>query len=289
MKSPSFNFSSILAIVLALAIIEVPSSYGMIKALHTAATGMAAQETNVNTISHNISNLGTTAFKRSRTEFDDLLYVTYEEPGARSSARTLYNVGVQIGSGSRVTAVRKEFFQGSPKVTQNPFDFMIKGEGFFGVILPNGESAYTRNGALNLDEQGALVTDKGHRLYPGFIFPPNTSNVNVAQDGVVEAFIRGNTTPLNLGRIPIFTFINQVGLKSMGGNLYRPTRSSGEAIENLPGVAGASLIEQGTLESSNVSIMTEMTGLITAQRAYEMNSKVMKVVDEMLGSVNSIR
>ena len=257
--------------------------------MHIAATGMKVQEVTVNNISHNIANLGTTAFKRSRAESADLLYTTYREPGARSSSTTFYNVGLQVGSGAKVTGTRKDFVEGVGKVTNNPFDLMIKGEGFFGLVMPNGEIRYTRNGAFNLDEEGRLASHKGYLLYPGFSFPPNILSIDISEDGMINSYVKGDDAPVNAGQIPLFTFTNQVGLKSLGGGLYQTTPASGAALEGFPGIDKAGSLEQGSLESSNVSIMNEMTGLITAQRAYEMNSKVMKTVDDMLGMINNIR
>jgi flagellar basal-body rod protein FlgG len=264
-------------------------SQAMLKALHTAASGMAAQETNVNTISNNIANVNTTGFKRGRTEIDDLGYETIQEPGARSSATSQYNVGVQVGSGSRVSSIRKEFTIGSPQITNNPFDLMINGEGFFGIVMPNGELKYTRDGSFNVDAQGILVNKQGYKVYPSFSFPPNTANVSIADNGKVDAFIKGQTEPTNVGQIPVFTFVNPVGLKSVGGNLYQVSLSSGAPIQGIAGESNAGGVMQGSLETSNVSPMTEMTDLIRAQRAYEMNSKVMGVADQMMQTINNIR
>ena len=261
----------------------------MMKALSTAASGMSAQETYVSTISNNIANVNTVGFKRGRTEIDDLGYETIQEPGGRSSASTTYNVGTQIGSGARVSGVRKEFTAGSPQITNNPFDLMVNGEGFFGIVMPNGELKYTRDGSFNVDAQGVLVNKQGYKVYPGFTFPPNTASVNIAENGKVEAFIKGQTEPTNVGQIPVFTFINPVGLKSSGGNLYQVSLSSGAPIQAIAGESNAGGIMQGSLETSNVSPMTEMTDLIRAQRAYEMNSKVMGVADQMMQTINNIR
>lgn len=265
------------------------SSHAMIKALNTAATGMTAQETSVNTISNNIANVNTIGFKKGRTEFDDLYYQTVTEPGARSSSDTLYNVGVQIGSGAKVSGIRKEFSVGAPQVTNNPFDLMINGEGFFGVIMPDNEIKYTRDGAFQVDNTGTLVTKQGYKLFPSFTFPPNVTQVVITDSGIVQAFTREQIEPINLGIIPIFMFANPVGLKSTGGNLYQVTASSGAPNQANAGQAGSGSLMQGFLETSNVSIMNEMTDLIRAQRAYEMNAKVMGVADQMLQTVNNIR
>lgn len=261
----------------------------MIRALHTAATGMASQEANVSTISNNLANVNTTGFKKSRTEFDDLLYETIQEAGARSSAESEFNVGTQIGSGSKVAATRKVHTQGSPQMTNNPYDLMVNGEGFFGVIGNNGEMKFTRDGSFNVDAQGNLVTRSGQRVFPGISVPPNIMSINIAENGTVEAFLKNSPEPINLGQIPVFTFVNPVGLRSEGGNMLAATQASGQAIQGTPGTDNAGIIMQGAIESSNVNVMNEMTDLIKAQRAYEMNSKVMGIADQMLQTVNNVR
>lgn len=275
--------------LMAISLATMQEAQAMLKALHTAASGMSAQETNVNTISNNIANVNTTGFKRGRTEIDDLSYETIQEAGSRSSASTNYNVGTQVGSGARVSAVRKEFTSGAPEITNNPFDLMINGDGFFGVIMPNGELKFTRDGSFNVDAQGILVTKQGYKVYPGLNFPPNTSTVSISEDGKAQAFTKGNAQPTEAGQIPVFTFINPVGLKSVGMNLYQISLSSGQPVQGIAGGDSAGSIMQGSLEASNVSPMTEMTDLIRAQRAYEMNSKVMGVADQMMQTINNIR
>ena len=270
-------------------VLPLCSAEAMIKALNTAATGMMAQEINVNTISNNIANINTVGYKRQRAEFESLLYETVKEAGSRSSNDTRYNVGVQIGSGSKVSAIRREFKIGSPKMTENPFDLMIRGEGFFGVIMSDQSLSFTRNGSFSVNAQGVLVTDKGDRVFPGFNFPQGTLSVNVSPKGRVHAYLKGQAEPVDVGQIPVFNFTNPTGLRAKGENLYAMTEASGEPIQNIAGENKSGTILQGALETSNVRIMTEMTGLISAQRAYEMNSKVMKVADEMLQTVNSIR
>jgi flagellar basal-body rod protein FlgG len=265
------------------------SSFAIMRALNTAATGMAAQEVNVNTISNNIANVNTTGYKKERTEFESLHYHTIKEAGSKTSNNSLHNVGVQIGSGARVSGITREFSQGAPQITNNPFDLMINGEGFFGVILPNQSIAFSRDGSFNVNSQGILVNKQGYPLAPSFQFPPNTMSVNITEDGTVEAFIKDQIEPTNVGQIPIFTFANSAGLKALGGNNYRESKSSGVPLQNIAGQSNAGIIRQGALEASNVSIMNEMTNLIKAQRAYEMNSKVMKVADDILQTVNTIR
>jgi len=264
-------------------------SKAMLRALNTAASGMAAQEAVVNTIANNIANLSTVGFKKSRAETDDLNYQTIIEQGARTNSDTFHNVGVQIGSGAKVSAIRKRFTQGEPNITNNPFDLMINGDGFFGIVLPNGNLKYTRDGAFNVNNQGRLVTKNGHSVFPNLTFPPETAQVNISDDGMVDAYLTGQQEPLAMGQIPVFTFINPVGLKSLGKNLYEATVASGAPTQLAPKTNNAGSLMQGALESSNVNIMTEMTELIRAQRAYEMNSKVMGIADKMLQTVNTIR
>lgn len=259
------------------------------RALHTSATGMAAQESNVNTISNNLANVNTTGFKKSRTEFDDLLYETVQEAGAKSSGNSEYNVGLQVGSGAKVSATRRIASQGSPQMTNNPYDLMVNGEGYFGVISPNGEMRFTRDGSFNVDAQGNLVTRAGHRVFPGIVVPPNIMKINISESGTVDAYTREAIEPINLGQIPVFTFVNPTGLRADGGNLLAATSGSGGAIQNVPGQNGSGLMMQGAIEASNVNVMNEMTDLIKAQRAYEMNSKVMGVADQMLQAVNNVR
>lgn len=261
----------------------------MMRALNTAASGMVAQDAQISSISNNIANSNTTAFKRERAEFEDLQYQTVIEAGARSDSNTMYQVGLQIGSGAKVSGVKREFVEGSPLITNEPYDLMIRGDGFFGIMMPDGTLTYTRNGAFTVDNQGNLVTGKGYRVFPGITFPPNSLSIAISDTGVVDVYIKNQREPSNIGQIPLFTFINQGGLKTIGGNLYRETRGSGPAVQMIAGTENTGTINQGTLESSNVSTMTEMTNLIKAQRTFEMNSKVMGVADQMLQTVNNIR
>lgn len=260
----------------------------MIRALNTAATGMSAQESQVNTISNNIANANTTGYKTQRTEFEDLMYETIEEAGGRSSNNSEYTVGQQVGSGSKVSATRRIHDMGSPQMTNRPYDLMIMGEGFFGVQVGQ-DTMFTRDGSFTVDAQGTLKTKSGHPVVPGITVPPNTKSLNISEDGVVQAFLSNQTAPVELGQIPVFTFVNPAGLSDLGGNLAKRTTASGEAIQRVPGSENSGAIQQGSLESSNVSVMNEMTNLIKAQRAYEMNSKVMGVADQMLQTVNNIR
>lgn len=264
------------------------SSHAMIRALNTAATGMAAQEQQVNTISNNIANANTTGYKAQRTEFEDLLYETVEEAGGRSSGDSQYTVGHQVGSGAKVTATRRIQDMGSPNITNRPYDLMIMGDGYFGVQAGT-EILYTRDGSFTLDSQGILKTKSGYAVVPNITVPANTKHLNISNDGKVQAFLVNGGAPVELGQIPVFTFINPAGLSSAGGNMARTTPASGQAIQMIAGTENAGPIQQGTLEASNVSVMNEMTNLIKAQRSYEMNSKVMGVADQMLSTVNQIR
>ena len=260
----------------------------MLRALNTAATGMSAQESNVNTISNNIANVNTTAYKEQRTEFEDLLYETVKEAGGRSSNDTTYNVGHQVGSGAKVTSTKRIHSMGSPQITNRPYDLMIMGDGFFGVQVGD-ETLFTRDGGFSVDAQGVLKIKNGYPLVPGISVPPNTKSLNISEDGKVEAYLANQVEPIELGQIPVFTFVNPAGLSDLGGNLAKRTIASGEPIQHVAGSENSGVIQQGTLETSNVSIMNEMTNLIKAQRAYEMNSKVMGVADQMLQTVNNIR
>jgi flagellar basal-body rod protein FlgG len=261
----------------------------MIRALNTAATGMAAQESNVNTISNNIANANTTGYKTHRTEFEDLTYQTVQEAGARSSSGSMYTVGHQVGAGSKVSATRRIHKMGSPLATQRAYDLMIMGdEGYFGIQVGD-EVQYTRDGSFTVDAQGIIKTRKGYPLLPIITVPPNTKSLNISSDGKVQSFLTTQTEPVDLGQIPVFTFVNPAGLMDMGGNIAKKSTASGEPIQLVAGTQNAGTIQQGYLVSSNVSIMNEMTGLIRAQRAYEMNSKVMGIADQMLQTVNNIR
>lgn len=276
------TFISLIALFLA------ANAHAMIRALNTAATGMGAQEANVNSISNNIANVNTTGYKAQRVEFEDLVYETIEEAGARSSNNTQYTVGHQVGSGAKVSATRRMHTMGSPQMTNRPYDLMIMGDGFFGVQVGN-KMMFTRDGSFTVDAQGVVKTRSGHPIVPGITIPPNTKSLNISPEGQVQAFLTNQTAPIELGQIPVFTFVNPAGLSDSGGNMAQATIASGEPIQNVPGSENAGAIQQGALESSNVSIMNEMTTMIKAQRAYEMNSKVMGIADQMLQTVNNIR
>lgn len=260
----------------------------MIKTLSTAATGLEAQSANIERISNDLANVNTDAYKRSHTEFSDLMYETIKEPGAQVGATTTTPVGIQTGLGVRVGATHKIFEQGPAKATNNPLDLMIEGRGFFPVQKPNGEIGYTRAGAFHRDNQGRMVLSNGAQLIPNIVFPNNTMAINITAQGEVRV-----TTPdgqeTTLGQIQLVTFANEAGLHASGDGLYKPSIASGAPLQGIPGEDGLGQIQQGALEGSNVNVANSMVEMIQTQRAYEMNTKVMKAADEMLNMTVNIK
>ncbi|MGE0527347.1 MAG: flagellar basal-body rod protein FlgG [Bdellovibrionales bacterium] len=261
----------------------------MIRSLNTAATGMKAQQTNMDVSANNIANASTTGFKRARAEFEDLMYQTMLEPGAATGLNSISPTGVQVGLGAKTAAVAKDFEQGSTKVTNNPFDLEIQGAGFFPVQMSNGQIAYTRDGAFKKGPDGRLQDKNGNVLQPEVVVPPNATGVEISPSGQVQVLVDNNTLPQNVGQIQVVGFVNPAGLKSLGGNLFMPTNSSGLPQQALPGQNGLGYLAQGQLEMSNVNIVDEMVGMITTQRAYETNSKVIQASDQMLQAINNLR
>lgn len=261
----------------------------MIKALHTAATGMTAQQTNMDVVANNLANVSTTGFKKSRAEFEDLMYQTVKEPGAATGATSISPTGVQTGTGVRTSSVQKDFLQGSTKVTKAPFDLEIQGPGFFPVQLPNGQIGYTRDGAFKKGPDGRLQDSNGNAIQPEINIPADASAVDISPDGKVSVTSNTSTTPQNIGQLELVNFVNPAGLKGIGRNLYMPSNASGLPQQGSPGTAGLGLIAQGQLETSNVNIVDEMVNMISAQRAYETNSKVIQASDQMLQSMNNLR
>lgn len=261
----------------------------MIKSLHTSATGMKAQQTNMDTIANNIANVSTTGFKKSRAEFEDLLYQTVQEPGAATGLNSVSPTGVQVGTGVKTAGVQKDFTQGSTKVTQNAFDMEIQGNGFFPVQTPSGQIAYTRDGSFKKGPGGSLQDRNGNVLQPEIIIPFDAVGVEVSPDGQVAISTAQNQLPQNVGQIQLVGFVNPTGLKSMGQNLYMPSAASGLPQQGVPGTTGLGTIAQGQLEVSNVNIVDEMVEMISAQRSYETNSKVIQASDQMLQSINNLR
>jgi len=262
----------------------------MIRSLNTAATGMKAQQTNMDVSANNIANASTMGFKKSRAEFEDLMYQTVVEPGAATGANSVSPTGVQVGMGVKTSAVTKDFEQGSTKITNNAFDLEIRGAGFFPVQMPNGQIAYTRDGAFKKGPDGRLQDKNGNLMQPEIAIPPNATGVEISGSGLVQILVDDNTNqPQNIGQIQLVGFVNPAGLKSLGGNLFMPTASSGLPQQAVPGQNGLGSLAQGQLETSNVNIVDEMVGMITTQRAYETNSKMIQASDQMLQAINNLR
>lgn len=261
----------------------------MIRSLNTAATGMAAQQTNMDTIANNLANVSTTGFKKSRAEFEDLLYQTQKEPGTATGANAYSPNGVQVGLGVKTGAVQKDFENGNALVTKNPFDLQIEGSGFFQVMTGDGQIAYTRDGAFKKDPTGKLVDKNGNALQPEITIPPGAGAVDVGATGEVKILVGVNSTPQTVGQLDLASFINPAGLKAVGRNLFVATPASGQPATQRPGQNGTGYLAQGQLETSNVNIVDEMVNMITAQRAYETNSKVIQAADQMLQSTNNLR
>jgi flagellar basal-body rod protein FlgG len=253
------------------------------RAMSIAATGMLAQQTNVEVIANNLANMNTTAYKMQRAEFQDLLYQNVERPGAASAdTGAVLPAGIQIGVGVRTAATYRITGQGNLASTANPYDLAINGRGYFHVQMPDGTDAYTRAGAFSLSADGQLVTDKGYVVAPGIAIPQDAISVTVNAQGQVQALIGGQSTPQTLGQLELARFPNEGGLQATGDNLFTDTPASGAVLTGIPGSPGYGTLQQGYLETSNVNAVQEITDLITAQRAYEMNSKVISAADQML-------
>ena len=253
------------------------------RALSIAATGMAAQQTNVETIANNLANMNTTGFKQQRAEFQDLLYQNIQTPGAQTSDQGTYAPnGIQIGAGVRTAAIYRVTTQGDLKSTSNPYDVAVQGSGYFRIQQADGTDAYTRSGNFSLSPQGQLVTQDGLVVQPGIAIPQNTISVTINAQGQVNATVAGNNTPQTVGQLELTRFPNEAGLNAIGSNLLLETPASGSPQAGVPGSVGYGTIQQGYLKTSNVNSVDEITALITAQRAYEMNSKVISAADQML-------
>lgn len=261
----------------------------MIRSLFIAATGMEAQKINIDVIANNLSNVNTTGFKRSRADFQDLLYQDIKTPGALSSEGNQIPSGIQIGLGVRPVAVQKIFTQGDFVSTGNDLDLVIEGDGFFKILKPDGEISYTRAGSFKLDSEGRIVNSDGYPLEPSITVPSNAIKINIGSDGKVMVLQSGNTAPTEIGQIELVRFINPAGLKSIGKNLFVQTAASGDPIAGNPGIEGLGTIAQGFLEMSNVNVVEEMVNMIVSQRAYELNSKVVQASDDILQMSNNIK
>jgi len=259
------------------------------RALSIAATGMAAQQTNVEVIANNLANMNTTGYKQQRAEFEDLLYQNIAQPGASTSdSGTLLPSGIQLGAGVRTAAVYRIEGQGDLTNTGNPYDLAVNGPGLFHITEPDGTDAYTRAGNFALSPQGQLVTTEGYTVAPGIAIPPNALTVTVNSQGQVQVTVPGATTPNTVGQLELVRFPNEAGLSAVGNSLYLETPSSGSPQSGVPGSTGYGTIQQGFLETSNVDPVAEITSLITAQRAYEMNSKVVTAADQMMSTTSQM-
>ena len=261
----------------------------MIRSLYTAATGMIAQQTQIDVTSHNIANVNTIGYKKQRAEFADLFYQVSEYAGISSSDTSISPTGIEVGLGARPTAITKQFTQGNFKETGNNLDMAITGNGFFQLQLPDGTIGYTRNGAFKLDGQGQVVNSDGYKLIPEITVPENSVAVAIGSDGIVSVVQAGEQEPTQIGQIELANFINPAGLHSLGDNNYMNTVASGDAILGTAGLEGLGQVKQGFVEMSNVQLVEEMTDLITGQRAYEANSKAITTSDEMLQTVNQLK
>lgn len=260
----------------------------MIRALYTAASGMQAQQLNLDNVANNLANASTAGFRKRRLQFEDLMYQNMIAPGSASSQDTI-NAGLQIGLGTRTTATEILQTQGDFQQTGNPLDLVVQGPGFFQIKRSNGEIAYTRAGSFHQDAQGNMVTANGDALEPAITIPANAQNITIAQDGTVTATIPGQQQPQQLGQIQLATFANPGGLSSLGGSLFAPTASSGQAITGNPGGAeGLGSLMQGSLENSNVNMVEEFVQMISAQRSYEANSRVVRAADEMMQQIGQM-
>ncbi|MDD6317416.1 MAG: flagellar basal-body rod protein FlgG [Succinatimonas hippei] len=257
----------------------------MIPALWISKTGLDAQQTNISVTSNNLANASTVGFKKGRAIFDDLLYQKINQPGGRSSADGYLPEGLMLGAGAKVVATQKQFTQGDVETTDNSFDLMIQGRGFFEIQLPDGTTAYTRNGQFTKNEEGTIVNADGFPLLPQMQVPENATSITVGRDGQVSVTVANNSTSQDLGQITVTDFINPSGLEPVGDNLFLETTASGAPQQGIGGQDGMGYIRQSMLETSNVKVTEELVNLITAQRVYEMNSKVLTTVDNMMGSL----
>ena len=256
-------------------------------ALWAAKTGLDAQQTRMAVTSNNLANVGTTGFKKGRAVFEDLLYQNVRQVGASTSQDTMAPTGLSLGTGVRVVATEKTFTQGNLAQTGNALDVAISGRGFFQVLLPDGTMGYTRDGSFKVNAQGELVTSSGYAVQPGITLPDGTQSITIGKDGVITAQLAGQANVTEIGSLQLFDFINPAGLQPRGENMYLESAASGTAQSGTPGLNGLGMVEQGSLEASNVNVVEELVNMIETQRAYEMNSKAISTADQMLEYVNN--
>ena len=259
------------------------------QSLYTASTGMLGMQTQIDTTANNIANVNTIGFKKSRAEFADLMYHVMQYAGTSTSDTTKSATGIEVGLGVRPTAINKVFSEGSLKQTENELDLAITGRGFFKLELPDGTEVYSRNGAFKIDADGVMVNSDGYKLIPEIVIPPVATSLSIGSDGTVTVIQPGQTQATQIGQITTTNYINPAGLHSLGDNLYIETDSSGQPIEGTPGLDGLGILRQGFVELSNVELVVELTDLITGQRAYDSNSKVITTSDEMLQTTNNLK
>lgn len=261
----------------------------MMRSLWTAASGMVAQQANMDVISNNLANANTTGFKKSRTDFQDLMYQTIRQSGSTTGPSTQLPTGIQMGSGVRQVATTKIYTEGAFQSTGNSLDLSIEGDGFFQVTMPDGTIGYTRDGSFKQDSTGRIVTSEGYPLEPAITIPTGSTAISISADGLVTATVPNQTTPQDLGQMQIVRFVNAAGLDSVGRNLLKETAASGAPVASNPGTDGAGTIQQNYLEMSNVQVVEEMVNMIVAQRAYEINSKGITTSDAMMETAANLK
>ncbi|MBL0727574.1 flagellar basal-body rod protein FlgG [Piscinibacter sp. HJYY11] len=260
----------------------------MMRSLWISKTGMEAQQTQLDHISHNLANSATNGYKKSHAVFEDLMYQNLRQAGANSSEQTTLPTGLQVGLGTRAVATSRSFSQGNLQQSSNPLDVAVRGSGFFEVQMPDGTTGYTRDGSFQVNAQGQLVTNNGYLVQPGITVPQNALSVSIAADGTVTASIPNQTTPQALGTLQLVNFVNPAGLEPKGQNLYTETAASGTPTAGTPGQNGLGALQQGFVETSNVNVVEELIGMIQTQRAYELNSKAIQTSDQMLQKLGQL-
>jgi flagellar basal-body rod protein FlgG len=260
----------------------------MIRSLWIAKTGLDAQQTQMDTISHNLANVGTNGYKRSHAIFEDLVYQNLRQVGGQETAETTLPTGLQLGTGVRPVATGRNFAQGNLQQTSNPFDLAISGNGFFPLQLPDGTTGYTRDGAFHVDAQGQLVNSNGLPMSPPIVVPPNATSVTIGSDGTITAMLAGQQNATQIGQVQLATFMNSAGLDPRGQNVFLETDASGTPTLATPGLNGAGMVQQGYVETSNVNVVEELVAMIQTQRAYEINSKAIQTSDQMLAKISQL-